>query len=118
MTQTIISTAITFIVSSILGYCVSVIRNYKSKLKNKSENEKVQNEALKILLQTQLTNMYFVYAEMGEISDYMLKNWNNLFKIYKKLGGNDYCDMLSQKMKSWKIVKTDILDKWSIFWYN
>ena len=111
MTQTIINTAITFIVSSILGYCISAIRGYNKKLKEKSENEKTQNEALKTLLQTQLTNMYFVYAEMGEISDYMLKNWNNLFKIYKKLGGNDYCDMLNQKMRNWKIVKTDILDK-------
>ena len=109
MVTTIISTAITFVVSSILGYCVSAIKNYKQKLNNKNENEDVQNKALLFLLQAQLTNTYFVYNEMGEISDYVLRNWLNLFKIYKKLGGNDYVDTLKQKMDSWVVVQTDIL---------
>lgn len=109
MVATIISTAITFVVSSILGYCVSAIKNYKNNLKEKSENEDVQNKALLFLLQAQLTNTYFVYNEIGEISDYVLRNWLNLFKIYKKLGGNDYVDTLKQKMDTWVVVKTDIL---------
>ena len=109
MVTTIISTAITFVVSSILGYCVSAIKNYKNNLKEKSENEDVQNKALLFLLQAQLTNTYFVYNEIGEISDYVLRNWLNLFKIYKKLGGNDYVDTLKQKMDEWVVVKTDIL---------
>ena len=111
MTQTIISTAITFVVSGILGYCVSVIKNYKKKLKDKNDNENVQNIALLTLLQAQLTNTYFVYNEMGEIADYVYRNWLNLFKIYKTLGGNDYVDALKQKMENWVIVKTDILNK-------
>jgi len=109
MVTTIISTAITFVVSSILGYCVSAIKNYKKKLKDKTENEEIQNQALLTLLQAQLTNTYFVYNEMGEISDYVLRNWLNLFKIYKQLGGNDYIDTLKQKMDAWVVVKTDIL---------
>lgn len=109
MITTIISTAITFIVSGILGYCVSAIKNYKQKLNNRNENENVQNQALLFLLQAQLTNTYFVYNEMGEISDYVLRNWLNLFKIYKQLGGNDYVDTLKQKMDAWVVVKTDIL---------
>ena len=109
--QLILNTAITFIVSSILGYCVSVIKNYKKKLKDKNDNENVQNIALLTLLQAQLTNTYFVYNEMGEIADYVYRNWLNLFKIYKTLGGNDYVDALKQKMENWVIVKTDILNK-------
>lgn len=109
MVTTIISTVITFVVSSILGYCVSAIKNYKKKLKDKTENEEIQNQALLTLLQAQLTNTYFVYNEMGEISDYVLRNWLNLFKIYKQLGGNDYIDTLKQKMDAWVVVKTDIL---------
>ena len=111
MTQTIISTSITFIISSILGYCVSVIKNYKSKLNQKTENEKVQNIALLYLLQNQLTTTFYVYNELGEITDYVLKNWINSFKIYKQLGGNDYVDTLKEKMMTWKVVKTDILEK-------
>lgn len=110
MIQTIITTAITFIVSSALGYCVSVIKNYKEKLKKKEQNESIQNIALLTLLQTQLTNTYFVYEKFGEIPDYIYKNWLNLLSIYEKLGGNDYVHILSAKMANWKIDKTDILD--------
>ena len=107
--QLILNTAITFIVSSILGYCVSVIKNYKKKLKDKTDNENVQNIALLTLLQTQLTNTYFVYEQMGEIPDYIYKNWLNLLSIYEKLGGNDYVHILAGKMQNWVVVKTDIL---------
>ena len=109
MTQTIISTAITFIISSILGYCVSVIKNYKNKLNQKNENEKVQNIALQTILQSQLTNVYFVYQELGEIPDYVYKNWLNMLSIYEKLDGDGFIHTLAEKMKNWKIIKTDIL---------
>lgn len=111
MTQQIIGICVNFAVTGLLGYAVATIKNYKTKLKGKENNEKLQNEALKTLLQAQLTNAYFVYAERQEITDYMLRNWKNLFKIYKSLGGNEYCDTLNEKMKSWKITRTDILDK-------
>ena len=109
MTHTIINTTITFIISSILGYCVSVIKNYKKKLNDKSKNESIQNMALLTLLQSQLTNTYFVYSELKQIPDYILKNWINLLKVYESLGGNDYCHTLQKKMETWDIVKTDIL---------
>ncbi len=109
MTHTIINTTITFIISSILGYCVSVIKNYKKKLNDKSKNESIQNMALLTLLQSQLTNTYFVYSELKQIPDYILKNWLNLLKVYESLGGDDYIHTLENKMQSWEIVKTDIL---------
>ena len=109
MAQMIISTVITFIVSSILGYCLSVIKNYKKKLTDKENNENMQNIALLTLIQTNLTNTYFVYEKLGEIPDYIYRNWLNLLTIYEKLGGDDYVHTLAHKMENWKIVKTDIL---------
>lgn len=109
MTHTILNTFITFLISSILGYCVSVIKNYKRKLQDKEENEKIQNEALLTMIQSNLTNTFFVYNELKRIPDYVFKNWNNLFDIYQKLGGNDYCHTLKVKMEHWEIIKTDIL---------
>ena len=109
MTNVALNTVITFVVSGILGYCVSVIKNYKKKLKSKENNEKVQNRALLTMIQNNLTNTYFVYNELKQIPDYMMKNWNNLFDIYQKLGGNDYCHTLKSKMEKWEIVHTDIL---------
>ena len=109
MQHTIINTAITFVVSGILGYCVSVIKGYKKKIKEKSKNENVQNMALLTLLQSQLTNTYFVYSELKQIPDYMFRNWINLLKVYESLGGNDYVHTLEKKMQTWEIVKTDVL---------
>lgn len=107
--NTIINTSITFIISSILGYCVSLIKSYKKKLKSKSENEEVQNLALLTLLQSQLTNTYFVYNELKKIPDYVYKNWLNLLSVYEKLGGNEYVHTLAKKMEAWEIAKTDVL---------
>ena len=109
MAHTIINTTITVIVSSILGYCVSLIKGYKKKIKDKETNEIIQNQALLTLLQTQLTNTYFVYNELKRIPDYVYKNWLNLLLVYESLGGNDYCHTLQKKIEKWEIVKTDIL---------
>lgn len=109
MIQTIINTSISFVVGSILTYCVGHIKHYKKRLKTKEENEQVQNIALQTILQSQLTNTYFVYQEMGEITDYVYRNWLNMLKIYEQLGGDDYIHTLADRMKEWKIKKTDIL---------
>lgn len=109
MTQLIINTAITFIISSILGYCVSVIKIYKKKLKEKDEESKLLKEALMTMFQSNLTNTYYVYENQKEIPDYVYKNWCNSKKIYEKLGGNDYIHVLADKMSNWDFQKTDIL---------
>ena len=109
MSHTIINTAITFIVSSILGYCVSLIKNYQKKLKDKTDNEKIQNLALQTLLKGQLTNVYFVYNELKQIPDYVYQNFLDMLKVYESLGGDGFIHSIAKKMEAWEIVKTDIL---------
>lgn len=111
MTQTIINTAVTFLVSGVLGYCVNVIKTYKRKLKEKDINEKVQNAALQTLLKSQLTNIYFVYSELKAIPDYAYQNFLDMLSVYESLGGNGFVHNIAHKMESWEITKTDILDK-------
>lgn len=109
MSHTIINTTITFIVSSMLGYCVSLIKNYKKKLKDKTENENIQNLALQTLLKSQLTNVYFVYSELKQIPDYAYQNFLDMLKVYESLGGDGFIHSIARKMETWEIVKTDIL---------
>ena len=109
MSQTIINTIVTFIISSILGYCVSVIKNYKKKLKEKSLNEKVQNKALQTLLKNQLTNTYFVYGELKSIPDYVYQNFLDMLQVYESLDGDGFIHTIAKKMEDWEITKTDIL---------
>ena len=75
MAETIIKTILTFLLSTSLGYCVSAIKNYKKKLKDKSQNENIQNVALQTLLKSQLTNTYFVYSELKQVPDYVYANF-------------------------------------------
>ncbi len=109
MLHTIISTSITFVVSSILGYCVSVIKNYQNQLKKSKSNEIIQNLALKSLLKSNLTNIYFVYSELREIPDYAYENFLDMLSVYESLGGNGFIHTLADKKKSWKIKKTNVL---------
>lgn len=92
------------------------VGRYKSK--NKEQDDKIKmllsddeltKEALKILLQSNLTNQYFVYEQTKEIKDYQFKSWINQFKVYENLGGNDYLHILNERIEKMKITKTDIL---------
>lgn len=100
MVETIIKSAISFIVSGVIGYCISQIKGLKS-IKN----------SLMIMMQSNLTNTYFAYEKIGKIPDYVYKNWLNELKGYEGLHGDDYVHVLADKMKDWEIVKTDILEK-------
>ena len=79
------------------------------KIKMLLKDDELTKEALKILLQSNLTNQYFVYEQTGEIKDYQLKSWLNQLGAYEGLDGNDYVHELDRRIKKMKITKTDIL---------
>ena len=100
---------VSFATTGACGYLSAKVKEYHKKIKDKEANENVQNIALLTLLQSQLTNTYFVYNELKQIPDYIYKNWLNLLAVYEQLGGDDYVHTLAHKMESWEITKTDIL---------
>ena len=103
MIRQVINSAITIIVSGVMGYCISTLKSFKKK-------SGATNRALKIMLQNNLTNTYFVYSVKKKIPDYVYKNWLNMLDEYEALDGDDYIHTLSVKMQSWEIIRTDILD--------
>lgn len=105
----IISTAISSITGLVIGFLVGKLKKYHKNIVNEKANNQVQNEALKLLLQSNLTNAYFVYDETKKVRDYQYKNWINMFKIYKELNGNDYIDEIKVRMEKFDIIKTDII---------
>ena len=102
MAKETLDIAIRYVVPLILGYCLNVIKNYRKKAKS-------TNNALKIMLQNNLTNTYFVYSTKKKIPDYVYKNWLNMLKEYENLEGDDFIHTLGEKMEQWEIVRTDIL---------
>ena len=106
----IVNSVLSILVSGIIGYLIGLINNYKKKIKSKEEESAMLKEALMTMLQSNLTNTFYVYDTKKQIPDYVYRNWNNSKVIYEKLGGNDYIHVLSEKMKDWDFTKTDILD--------
>lgn len=111
MITNIITSLITMVLSTALGYCFSTIKSYKKKLENKGKEDVAIKEAIKYLIQSNLTNTFYAYEQLGKIPDYVYRNWLNLFRIYKALGGNEFVDKLAEKMSKWELIHTDILEK-------
>lgn len=107
--QTIITTTLSTLTGITIGFLINKLKEYRNKIENNKKNNNVQNEALKLLLQSNLTNAFFVYDETKRVKDYQYKNWLNMLKIYEVLGGDDYIHELEQRMKTFDIIKTDIL---------
>ena len=104
MTEQIIKTTIGIVVSGIFGYLVATLKNYKKK-------NKALNNGVMILLQSDLTNAFYYYDALGEMPDYVYRNFVNKLKAYEDLGGDDYIHDIAERVKKFKIVRTNILNK-------
>jgi len=102
MVETIIKTIIGYLVPALLGFLIAKVTNYRKK----NNSMKI---AIMTLLQSNLTNTYFLYDDKKAIPDYMYKNFLNELKAYEGLDGDDYIHTIAEKMKSWEIIRTDIL---------
>lgn len=105
----VILTIVGFITTGALGYLVAKVKSYKDRIKNKNSENDLLKKAIMTMLQSNLTNTYYVYESNETIPDYVYKNWLNMLKMYEQLGGNDYIHVLAEKIKHWDFEKTDIL---------
>jgi hypothetical protein len=105
----VVLTIIGFAVTGLLGYLVAKIKEYKKQIKNERKEQELIKNGVKMLLQSNLTNVFYVHNELGQIEDYKLKNWYNELHEYEELGGNDYMHVLKAKMAKLKIIRTDVL---------
>ena len=109
MINTIISTVLTFLVSSILGYCVSVIKSYK-KQKDEIMQEFAQlKESQMMDMKNDLSNKFFVYDAMEEVEDYLIMAFREKCERYFAMGGNTWIHPMYNKSFKWKVKQTGYL---------
>lgn len=102
MVEQILKVIIGYVVPALLGFLIAKVGNYKKK----NDSTKM---ALMTLLQSNLTNTYFLYDEVKQIPDYMYKNFLNELKAYEGLNGDDYIHTIADRVKTWEIIRTDVL---------
>ena len=105
----VVLTIIGIITTGSCGYLSAKLKEFKSKVKEKEENENIQNVAIRTILKSQLTKTYFVYSELKQIPDYVYQDFLDMLKVYESFGGNGFVHTLARKMENWEIIKTDIL---------
>lgn len=94
-----ILTIIGFIVTGVLGFLVAKIKEYKNKDIN-------QQEALKCLLRSSITKIYYEYVPKDYIYLYERENVIYLHEQYKKMNGNSYENVIFEE-----IMKLPIIEK-------
>ena len=94
----IIITIVGFITTGALGYFTAKIKSYR-------EKDMVQEEALKCLLRSSITKIYYKYIKVGSIPQFEKENVTYLHEQYKKMNGNSYVDELYPEIMKLPIEK-------------
>ena len=89
-----ILTIVSFVVTGILGYFVAFL---------KSQNE--QKKALKCLLRSAITKIYYKYTDLGYIPRFEKENASYLYTQYKAMKGNSYVDEIYPEIIKLPIAK-------------
>lgn len=90
----IILTVVGFIVTGLLGYLIAYF---------KSQQE--QKKALKCLLRSAITKIYYKYTELGYIPRFEKENASYLYSQYKAMKGNSYVDEIYPEIIKLPITK-------------
>lgn len=90
----VVLTIVGFVVTGILGYLVAYF---------KSQNE--QKKALKCLLRSAITKIYYKYTELGYIPRFEKENVTYLYSQYKAMKGNSYVDQIYPEIMKLPIAK-------------
>lgn len=94
----IIITIVGFITTGALGYFTAKIKSYR-------EKDIVQEEALKCLLRSSITKIYYKYTDKGSIPRFEKENATYLHEQYKKMDGNSYVDEIYPEIMKLPIEK-------------
>lgn len=102
MWETVIKTAISFVVTGCLGYTMAHLKQYRVKLK-------VLEETQLLDMKNDLSNKFFVYDSLDEVNDYLVMSFREKCEKYFELGGNSWIHPMYDKSFQWKIKPTGYL---------
>lgn len=109
MGKLILNTVVTFIVSGLLGYCVSIIKNFRGHKNAMLEQFKQIKESQMSDMKADLANKFFIYDTMEQVEDYLVISFREKCERYFAMNGDSYIHPMYDKSFKWKIKPTGYL---------
>lgn len=108
--------ALPVILAALLGYIVWMLKEQKKQKKIDAEERNARIKAEKqlrednskgtmLLLRVQLIGYHNKYTALGEIPSYEYDNFNEMYDVYHKLGGNGTATKMKQEIEALHLKK-------------
>lgn len=108
MIEKIITSALTCIITMIIGYLTGQIKHKKEDYNKIKDDIKILKKANLSQIKSSLTNTFYAYDEIEKtqgVPSYVKENWIEEYDNYKELGGNHYMETLLEKVENWNVYK-------------
>lgn len=94
----------TEIIVAIIGFLGVALGYLMDEVKQKQNDSKATQKALKILLRKEIKDEYDVWKDKGFISNLALQEFNDTLEVYNELvGKNGYVDDIETKVKTLEV---------------
>lgn len=92
----------------VILFCIKPFRYWflgiKERAKKDAEAEAVEREAIKCLLRSEITRIYYARRHTRRLHQDEYSNLAMLYSAYKKLGGNSFVDRIWDEVQEWEII--------------
>ena len=109
MIQQAINTAVAFVVSGLLGYCVSQLKSFKKQKSDIMSEFKQIKQSQLADMKSDLSNKFYVYDAMNEVEDYLVMAFREKCERYFQMDGDSWIHPMYEQSFKWKIKKTGYL---------
>lgn len=104
------------ILTALLGYIVWMLKEQKkqkqidaeerdARIKSERQLRENNSKGTMLLLKVQLIEYHDKYMELGEIPSYAYNNFNEMYDVYHRLGGNGMVTKMKQEIEALHLKK-------------
>lgn len=108
--------ALPVILTALLGYIVWMLKEQKkqkqidiqerdARIEKEKELRENNSKGTMLLLRVQLIEYHDKYMELGEIPSYAYDNFNEMYDVYHRLGGNGMVTKMKQEIEALHLKK-------------
>lgn len=101
------------IATALIGWVGVLLKGQKKKDDERERRQRAQSEGIMLILRYMLQRYHGEYHIQGVITYNQYKNWNDIYQIYKELGGNSVAEEWNDDIE--RMEKRDSASEMSIY---